>query len=163
MPINLQEEDIQVASHIRCCQEKQLPVTYLGMPLTINRPHIHLFVPLTEKIERKLEGWRGRIISRGGRLQLIISVLSSIPIYYMSCFQLPRWVITRIDTIRSHFLWAKSEGTVRGIHLLNWQTVRNPKRWGGMGLPDLEIQNISLLLRWCGNYTRMLNPSGFSL
>lgn len=82
-----------------------------------------------EKIEKKLDGWKGKLISRGGRLQLVNSVLSSIPIYFMACFQLPRWVLKRIDMIRRQFLWGKTDGSVNGTSLMNWDTVCLPKHY----------------------------------
>lgn len=104
-------------------------------------------MPLIEKIESRLEGWKGRFISRGGRLLLMNSVLSSIPIYFMSAFLLPKWVLNKIDKIRRRFLWGHSDSR-RGISLLNWYEVCLPKRNGGLGGANLQIRNWALLLRW---------------
>lgn len=65
---------------------------------------------------------------------MVNSVLSSIPIYYMISFPLPKWVLNRIAQIRRNFLLGKADGGGNGIPLLNWQTVCIPKRWGGMGV-----------------------------
>lgn len=100
IPFNLVEEQSNKAALILRCEPKTLPVTYLGMPLTISSPAKVLFLPLIEKVERKLEGWKGKLISRGGRLQLINVVLSSIPVYFMTCFKLLRWVVKRINKIK---------------------------------------------------------------
>lgn len=105
-------------------------------------------MPLIQRFETKLEGWKGKFISRGGRLQLVNSVLSSIPIYFMACFQLPIWVIKRLDKVRRGFLWGKNDGNKIGISLINWNTVCSPKKWGGMVVYNLRFRNISLLLRW---------------
>ena len=95
-----------------------------------------------------LEGWKGKLFSRGGRLQLVNSVLSFIPIYFMACFQLPQWLIQRLDRIRRSFLWGQNEDKRVGISLINWDTVCLPKEWGGLGVSNLRLRNISLLLRW---------------
>lgn len=42
--------------------------------------------PIIDRIERKLEGWKARYLSMGGRITLINSVLSSTPLYLMSIF-----------------------------------------------------------------------------
>lgn len=128
--------------------QQNFPIQYLGMPLTIKAPTRALFLPLIEKVESRLAGWQSRLISRGGRLQLVKSVLSSIPLYYMHCFLLPKWVIARIDKARRQFLWGRTTAQMRGISLCNWQKVCLPIEWGGMGVPDLTLRNISLLLRW---------------
>lgn len=87
-------------------------------------------------MEKRLEGWKGKLISRGGRLQLVKSVLTAIPIYYMMCFKLPKWVINRIDVVRRSFLWGRNgkEGKEgKEISLLNWPTVCMPTVAGGVG------------------------------
>lgn len=86
------------------------------------------------------------MLTRGGRLELVRTVLSVIPVYYMTCFRLPQWVINRLDKIRRDFLWGKADG--RGISLTNWNATCIPRCYGGLGISDLNLVNISLLLRW---------------
>lgn len=86
------------------------------------------------------------MISKGGRLQLVQSVLSTIPIYHMCCFRLPEWVVKRIDQIRRSFLWAKVQNGGKGISLINWPVACLPRFWGGMGILNLGLFNIALLL-----------------
>lgn len=95
-----------------------------------------------------MEGWKGKLISREGRLQLVKSVISAILIYFMMCFKLPQWVIDRIDVIRRGFLWGKNDKESRPISLICWSTVCFPVQNGGMGLHDLALHNTALLLRW---------------
>lgn len=118
------------------------------MPLTIRALKRADFMPLIEKIEKRLQGWQTKLISRGGRLQLVQSVMSTILIYHMLCFILLMWVIHRIDKARRAFLWGKSGSQQRGISLCNWELVCTDKCWGGLRLPDLRLRNISLALRW---------------
>lgn len=118
------------------------------MLLTIKRPTRNLFMPLIERFEKRLGGCQSKLISRGGRLQLLNSVLSTIPIYYMACFKLPMWVIKCMDQIRRRFLWGRSDRVTKGISLINWKTVSIPRKCGGLGVVDLQIRNTSLLLRW---------------
>lgn len=84
------------------------------------------------------------------------SVLSSIPIYFMSAFLLPKWVLSRIDKIGRKYLWGNSE-TTKGISLLNWYEVCLSKKNGGMGGANLHIRNWSLLLRWWWRLYRLPN------
>ncbi|XP_078159556.1 uncharacterized protein LOC144555187 [Carex rostrata] len=130
------------------CKETSFPVTYLGMPLTLKRPNKQLFVPLAERVEKRLQGWQSKMLSRGGRMELVQSVLSMIPIYYMICFKLPKWVLARIDKARRTFLWGKSRDQRRGISLCNWEVACLPKKVGGLGLAYLYLRNVSLLMRW---------------
>lgn len=97
VPFNLNEVQKEVMNKVLGCQETELLANYLGMPLTVRTPEKHLFILLIEKFEKRMQGWKQKLISRGGRLQLLRSVLSSLPIYYMTCFLLPRWEIDRMD------------------------------------------------------------------
>jgi hypothetical protein len=90
VPFNLTTQQAEMAAIITRCTIQSLPVTYLELPLTIKKPSREVYYPLLEKVEDKLDGWKGKLISKGGRLQLADSVLSAIPRYYMSCFLLPR-------------------------------------------------------------------------
>lgn len=87
---HLNQQDIRMVKLILECQQEELPITYLGMPLTTKKPTRQVLMPLIENFGKRLQGWRGKLISRGGRLQLVNSVLSSLPIYYMNCFRIPR-------------------------------------------------------------------------
>jgi hypothetical protein len=60
-----------------------------------------------EKLKKRAAGWKGKLISRGGKIILADMVLSAIPGYYMSCFRIPIWVIKRLDKVRRDFLWGK--------------------------------------------------------
>lgn len=145
--INISQSQIPMITAILGCSLSSFPINYLGLPLTLKRPSKSLFMPLIVKLELRLAGWKSRLLSRGGRLQLMNSVLNSIPIYFMSSFLLPKWVINRLDKIRRGFLWGKI-GNKRGISLINWRAVCLPKQNGGMGGGNLMFRNWALLLRW---------------
>lgn len=148
IPINSEADDLTWIQAILGCTQTNFPISYLGMPLTLKKPTKDLFIPLIEKLEHRLQGWQSKLLSRGGRLILVQSVLSTIPVYYMICFQLPKWVIARLDKARRDFLWGSSKGRGKSIHLCNWNQLCLPKEWGGMAIADLHIWNIALLLRW---------------
>lgn len=148
IPLNVSAIDQPGIRAVMGCKQTTFPVTYLGMPLTLKRPNRQLFVPLIERIEKRLTGWQSKMLSRGGRLELVQIVLSSVPVYYMICFKIPKWVLSRIDRARRRFLWGKSYSQDRGISLCNWEIACLPKKWGGLGISDLYLRNASLLLRW---------------
>lgn len=156
IPINMCPTRIPIISAILGCSQSDFSLIYLGLPLTLTQPNKALFLPLIEKVEARLEGWKGRFISRGGRLLLMNSVLSSIPLYFMAAFLIPMWVINRLDKIRRKFLWGHSD-TRKGISLLNWTEVCLPKQNGGMRGTNLVFRNYSLLLRWWWRLYRFPN------
>jgi len=49
------------------------------------------------------------MLSVGGRLVLINSVLSSLPMFMLSFFEIPRGVLKKLDYFRSRFFWPSDE------------------------------------------------------
>jgi hypothetical protein len=86
---------------------------------------------LIDKIGARLPGWKGRLLTRAGRLTLVNSVLTSIPVYHMTSFPLSKWAIKRIDRIRRNFLWKGHDDPRRGHCPVNWSRVCRSKRLGG--------------------------------
>ncbi|KAJ4786820.1 RNA-directed DNA polymerase (reverse transcriptase)-related family protein [Rhynchospora pubera] len=148
VPFNIPHTLSSQLQSLLCCPQASLPLTYLGLPLTHKRPDRLCFQKLIEKVKGKLAGWKSPLMTRAGRFVLAISVLSSIPVFFMSAFHLPAWVIRDIDRIRRSFIWKRNGVTGTGIPLLAWDRVCLPKQLGGFGLQHLKLQNISLLLRW---------------
>ncbi|GJN41395.1 hypothetical protein PR202_gn00766 [Eleusine coracana subsp. coracana] len=72
------------------------------------------------------------------------------PTYFLTIFKPPKGTICRIDRFRRSFLWnGKEPERVRGDHcLVNWQTYLLPKKWGGLGIKDLEKFSRALRMRW---------------
>ena len=48
-------------------------------------------------------------LSKGGRLTLLKSTLSSLPTYFLSLFTIPSHVANKIEKIQRDFLWGDSE------------------------------------------------------
>ena len=87
------------------CQVGSLPSSYLGLPLGAPFKSIPVWDDVEERLCRRLALWKRQYISKGGRLTLIRSTLSSMPIYYMSLFRIPRIVILRLEKIQRDFFW----------------------------------------------------------
>ena len=84
-------------------------------------------------------------MSLGGRLTLINAVLSSIPIYMMSFYELSRWVIKRIGSLRKNFLWQGGEEGSKGYHLISWERVCKKNEFDGLEVLNLDGMNRALV------------------
>lgn len=82
-----------------------------------------------------------------GRIVLINSILATIPIYFMSVFRLPQWLVQDIEKIRRDFLWHGAQQQCK-IHLANWDMVTLPKKMGGLGIIGIRNFNRALLAKW---------------
>jgi hypothetical protein len=80
------------------------PGKYLGLPLHFRNIKRIEFQPLIEKINKRLAGWKGRLLSKAGRETLVKSVLTTRPIYLLTVSPAQKWLLKRIDKIRRNFL-----------------------------------------------------------
>jgi hypothetical protein len=98
-------------------------------------------------IEKFEKNWKGNPVSTGGCLVFLNVVLSNLPIYRMSFFDIPPGVLKKLDTIRSKFFW-EGDSHKKKYHLAKWDILCLPKDQGGMGITNLHIKNICLLSKW---------------
>ncbi|XP_020266417.1 uncharacterized protein LOC109841906 [Asparagus officinalis] len=138
----------QVLASSMNCKLDYLPIKYLGLPLKYGKLAKSDWQPMLDNMYRKLASWKSSCLSFGGRLVLLNSVLSSIPLYYMSFYKLPSWVIKEVDKIRKNFLWTGKNISKPFKCLVNWKTVCLSKYEGGLGVKDLKLFNNALLSKW---------------
>uniref|UniRef100_A0A2N9HE33 Uncharacterized protein n=1 Tax=Fagus sylvatica TaxID=28930 RepID=A0A2N9HE33_FAGSY len=143
--------DLGNLADILRCKTVQLPINYLGLPLGAKAKSKAIWDPILEKMERKLAGWQRMYLSKGGRVTLIKSTLSSLPTYYLSLFPIPSSVALRIDKIQRDFLWG-GIGDGKRFHLINWHQVCQPLKFGGLGFRNIRIFNQALLGKWLWRY-----------
>ena len=62
-----------------------------------------------ERFQKRLSGWKGKLFSSGGKLVLINSVLSNLPLFIFLFFEVPREVLKKLDFYRSRFFWQSNE------------------------------------------------------
>lgn len=65
-PIHLPIAQSTTLAHSFGCSVKGFPITYLGLPLSPKRLCKADYMPLIEKIDNCLAGWKGLTLSRGG-------------------------------------------------------------------------------------------------
>jgi hypothetical protein len=104
-----------VYADILNCATGEWPIKYLGVPVTNSKLHVVDWLPVDEKLIKRMDGWKGGALSFGGRLILINSCLSSIPTYYMSMHLLPKTIMKRMDRTKKRFFWQGEEQTENTI------------------------------------------------
>ena len=120
--------------------------SYLGLPTLIGRAKYHTFSYLKDRIWKKLQSWKGLVLSRVGKEILIKAVAQSIPTYTMSVFQLPRKLCDELNSVCDRF-WLGQVGDERKIHWKRWDKLSIPKKEGGMGFRDLRDFNLAMLAK----------------
>ena len=98
-----------------------LPMRYLGLPLSRGRMLRTYWNPVIEKVKRRLEGLHAKILSRGGCLVLLRSILTAIPLFYLSINKLPIGVGKRLEELMRRFLWNESGSEQRNGESISLQ------------------------------------------
>jgi hypothetical protein len=87
------------------CETGSFPLKYLGIPIHYRKLRNGEWKPVEDRFENKLSNWMGKLLSYGDRLILINSVLTSLPKFMLSFFEIPKGVRKRLDFYRSRFFW----------------------------------------------------------
>ncbi|WVZ53334.1 hypothetical protein U9M48_004295 [Paspalum notatum var. saurae] len=85
------------------CKSRSFPFRYLGLPMHYRKLRNSDWRHVEERFEKRLIGWKGKMLSVGGRLVLINSVLSSLPMFMLSVFAIPKGVLRKLEYLRSRF------------------------------------------------------------
>jgi hypothetical protein len=94
---------------VNSCKEGEMPFRYLGIPMSSRKLLNKDWSAVEERFQKKLSSWKGKLLLSGGRLVLINSVLSSLPMFLMSFFKIPKGVVEKLDYYRSRFFWQCDE------------------------------------------------------
>ncbi|XP_059066529.1 uncharacterized protein LOC131857816 [Cryptomeria japonica] len=73
------------------------PIKYLGVPLFAGKLDNRMLEEVVNKCKAKSTLWKNKWLSQAGRIQMIKSVLSTIPIYYMSCYRASSKDLSALD------------------------------------------------------------------
>ena len=85
------------------CQSGNYPFKYLGIPMHHRKLSNGDWNIIEKRFEKKLSSWKGKHLSVGGRLVLINSVLTSLVMFMLSFFEVPRGVLEKLEYYRSRF------------------------------------------------------------
>ncbi|KAL4614834.1 hypothetical protein ACB092_07G081300 [Castanea dentata] len=98
--------------------EKSIKEAILGVK-EVDWFESYVGLPTLDMVWKKLQGWKGMLLSRAGKEVLIKVVTQSIPTYTMGVFQLPMKLYDELDAL-----------------------LATPKKEGGMGFCDLGAFNL---------------------
>jgi hypothetical protein len=79
--IHCDEEQVALAYDLFPCQVSEFPLTYLGIPLSVHKIPKSALQPLVDWVADKLPTWKGSLMQHSGRLCLITTTISVVPIY----------------------------------------------------------------------------------
>ena len=146
--INLEKSSVCFSSNMGARQRKwiknELGVkevdrfeSYLVLPTLIDCSKYQTFSFLKDRVWKKLQGWKGKLLSKTGKEVLIKVVTQSIPTYTIGEFQLPKKFCNELNAMCARFWWSQVSNE-RKIHWQNWESFSKPKKEGGMGFRDIR-------------------------
>ena len=91
-----------------------------------------------------LFSWKRLYLSKGGKLTLRKSSLSSLPTYILSLFTIPQVVAARIERVQMNFLCRASEDVFK-YPLVAWDKVYLLVERGSLGIQRIGLFNKALL------------------
>ncbi|CAN1850399.1 Putative ribonuclease H protein At1g65750 [Linum perenne] len=138
------------------CSIGSFPSSYLGLPLGIRSPSSQIWEPVVVNIRKKLESWRAKFLSFGGRITLLRSVLSSSRFTSCLFFVLLLLLFLRSRRFNTFFMW-EGVGEDRKPHLVRWSMVKVSRRKGGLKVLNLRNTNLALLGKWGWRYATEKN------
>ncbi|MCH79282.1 cysteine-rich receptor-like protein kinase [Trifolium medium] len=146
--VNIPVSWVNEAATALRCKVGKVPFLYLGLPIGGDPRRLSFWEPVVSRVQSRLSGWKSRFLSFGGRLILLKSVLTSLPVYALSFFKAPSGTISSIESLLINFFWGGSED-IRKTSWISWKTICLPKEYGGLGVRQLREFNIALLGKWC--------------
>jgi hypothetical protein len=85
------------------CGMGQYPFKYLGIPMHHKKISNDDWKIIEEKFQKRLSCWKGNLLSYRGRLVLTNSVLSSLSLFMLSFYEVPKGILKKMDFYRSRF------------------------------------------------------------
>ncbi|XP_074271445.1 uncharacterized protein LOC141595381 [Silene latifolia] len=93
---------------------------YLGLPTVIGRSKKVRTDIIRDKLCKRLQGWRGKLLLRAGKEILIKAVANSLRTYVMSVFKILVNFFNELQSMVSRFWWGHEEGR-RDLSWVSWK------------------------------------------
>lgn len=102
--IEIKQRIHEVSSYV----EGQLPVRYLGVPLTDKKFNIKHYLHLIDRIMARIKHCTSTLLSTTGGIQMVKCTITVIVQFWMQSFLIPKSVIHKIDSMCRSFIWTGS-------------------------------------------------------
>jgi len=97
--VNIPVSWLLEAAMMMNCRRGTIPFVYLGLPIGGDSRKLSFWKPVVDRIVSRLLSWNHKLLSFSGRLVLLKSVMSSLPVYFLSFFKAPACIISSIESI----------------------------------------------------------------
>ncbi|XP_071902615.1 uncharacterized protein [Coffea arabica] len=110
---------------------------YLGLPMVIGISKNSVLMFIKEKMCKKLQSWKGKMLSSTGKEVLLKSVALALLSYAMSVFKLSAGLCKELCEMMAKFWWG-SDSREKKMHWKSWGNISDVKGKGGLGFRDVK-------------------------
>nr|XP_027109303.1 uncharacterized protein LOC113729178 [Coffea arabica] len=100
-----------------------------GCPLYVGRRKKVYYADTCNAVAARILSWKNQILSVGGRVVLIKSVLSSMPIHLLAAASPPKGILMALEKLFTNFLWGSSDSEDK-FHWMRWEDLSRPREEG---------------------------------
>ncbi|GKD31453.1 RNA-directed DNA polymerase, eukaryota, partial [Tanacetum coccineum] len=122
MGIGIPHEEVISAANFIGCAILTMPFNYLGVKVGAHSSRSSSWEEVIAKLYSRLSKWKLKTLSIGGRLTLIKSVLSSMPLYHMSIYKVPLGVLNKMESLRLNF-FNGVDNKERKLSMIGWKKI----------------------------------------
>lgn len=134
MGLNVEGSCLEVASCFLHCSIGNAPFKFIRLPIVAKPWREETWRPIVNMMKRRLVSWKYKHISPGGRIVLINSVLSKLPLYFSLFPQGSKEGSQNLGWDSDIFQFGKDDS--HKVAWVKWSTICRPKSKGGLGIKN---------------------------
>jgi hypothetical protein len=92
------------------------------------------FIYLLERIIERIQGWKEKFLSMGGKEIMLKAISQAIPIFAMAVFKIPKQLCKDTNDAMASFWWGCDTDIQKRLHWFAWWKMCFPKKQGGIFL-----------------------------
>ncbi|XP_042490858.1 uncharacterized protein LOC122070717 [Macadamia integrifolia] len=120
------------------------PTRHLGVEIFKGRVKKETLMPVMDRVKGHIAGWKGKLLSMAGRVELVRSVVSAIPNHSFAVYWWPSFLLETMERWMRNFIWTGEVDSSNAI-AVRWDFVCKPKEEGGLGIRRLRDTNMAML------------------
>eukprot|EP00253_Pinus_taeda_P021304 PITA_21304 len=117
--------------------------SYLGMPVSLGPLKAETWNEIIDKVKRKVQQWGTHWLNPAGRLILLKSGITSLPLYRFTLYQAPAIFHHKLEVSLRNFLWQGGKKEKNRFNLVSWKNVIQSQDRGGLGIRAPKILNLA--------------------